>query len=163
MSGTALAVPVPVTSTHEGRMVLMDTNYAARGRRPGPTSEPASPYGSVRVLQVGFVLALVLQVYALYLYVPAPSDAVSIPHADKVVHVVMFAVPAAIGVLARLRPWLVGLVLAVHAPVSEVVQHLWIPTRSGDPWDVVADWVGVALGLAVGRLVVTRRSSRGRV
>lgn len=117
----------------------------------------------VRVLQVGFVLALALQVYLLYLYVPASSDAASIPHADKVVHVVMFAVPAAIGVLARLRPWLVGLVLAVHAPVSELVQHLWIPTRGGDPWDVVADWVGVALGLAIGRLLVTRWSPSRRV
>jgi len=114
----------------------------------------------VRLLRVGFVLALVLQVYLLYLEVPTPSDAASIPHADKVVHAVIFAVPAALGVLAGLRPWLVGLVLAMHAPVSEVVQHLWIPARTGDPGDVVADWVGVALGLAIGRLLVTRLASR---
>ena len=136
----------------------MDTNYAARDGRRGPTSDAASPHGMVRVLQAAFVLALLVQFYALYLYVPGAPDAVAIPHADKMVHAVIFAVPAAIGVLARLHPWLVGLVLAVHAPVSEVVQHLWIPTRAGDPWDVVADWAGIALGLAVGRLLVMGRS-----
>jgi hypothetical protein len=139
-------------------MVLMDTNYAARDGRRGPTSDAASPPGMVRVLQLAFVLALVVQLYALYLYVPGSPEAGAFPHADKVAHAVVFAVPAAIGVLARLRPWLVGLVLAVHAPVSEVVQHLWIPARAGDPWDVVADWVGIALGLAVGRLLVMGRS-----
>jgi VanZ family protein len=69
----------------------------------------------------------------------------------------VFALPAVLGVLAGVRTRLVALVLAVHAPVSELVQHLWIPTRSGEPWDVVADWVGVALGLLVGLVLARRR------
>ena len=45
------------------------------------------------------------------------------------------------GLLAGLRPaYLVGL-LALHAPVSELVQHYLLPNRSGDPWDAVADLV----------------------
>ncbi|MCA1781214.1 MAG: VanZ family protein [Dermatophilaceae bacterium] len=137
----------------------MDTNYAARGGRTEPTRDAALSRGMVWVLQAGFVLAVALQVYVLYLYTPDPSQAVSIPHADKVVHAVVFAVPAAVGVLARLRPWLVGLVLAVHAPVSELVQYLWLPARSGELGDIVADWVGVALGLAIGS-ILGRRLSR---
>lgn len=138
----------------------MDTNYAARDRRPEQTPNAASPGGVVRALQAGFVLALLLQVYVLYLYVPGPSDTVAIPHADKLVHAAVFALPAAVGVVARLRPWLVGLVLAAHAPVSELVQHLWVTGRSGEPWDVVADWVGIALGLGLGALVASRRLPR---
>lgn len=116
-----------------------------------------SPRGPVALLRAGFVAAVVAQLWVLYLYVPSGSDAVSVPHADKVVHALVFALPALLGVLAGLRPWLVGAVLAVHAPVSEVVQHLWIPGRAGDPWDVIADLVGVVLGLAVGVLLRRRR------
>ena len=38
----------------------------------------------------------------------------------------------------------------VQAVGSEVLQGALLPNRSGDPWDVVADLVGVAAGLAVG-------------
>ena len=40
------------------------------------------------------------------------------------------------------------LVFAIHAPVSELVQHFLLPGRSGDGWDVVLDLVGVAVGAA---------------
>ncbi|KAB7743361.1 VanZ family protein [Nostocoides sp. F2B08] len=89
---------------------------------------------------------------------PSGSAALPVPHADKVVHALVFALPAVLGVLAGLRPWLVGVILAVHAPVSEVVQHLWIPGRTGDPWDVVADVVGVFIGLAIGAVMLSRHS-----
>lgn len=107
----------------------------------------------------GFVAALVVQVALLYLHVPIPSGAPSIPHADKVVHAVIFAAPALLGVLAGLKPWLVALVLAVHAPVSELVQHFLIQGRFGDPLDMVADWVGVGIGLVLGRWLTRRRAA----
>ena len=50
------------------------------------------------------------------------------------------------------------LVFAVHAPVSELVQHFLLPGRSGDVWDAVLDLVGVALGAAA--LVVRARQRR---
>lgn len=114
------------------------------------------------LLRVGFVAALVAQVVALYFQVPTPDEADGIPQLDKVVHAAIFAAPAFLGVLAGLRPWLVGLVLAIHAPVSEVIQHLFLPGRAGDPWDMVADWVGVAIGIAAG-VWVLRRAVVGRV
>lgn len=115
-----------------------------------------SPNGTVRVMRWGFVAALVAQVALLYLHVPTPSAAGSIPHADKVVHAAIFAAPALLGVLGGLRPWLVALVLAVHAPVSELVQHALIPGRFGDPLDLLADWVGVGIGLALGLWLARR-------
>ena len=139
----------------------MGTNYAARGRGGERLGGDESAPGSLALARAGFALAVAAQVWVLYLYVPGGSDPVSFPQADKVVHTVVFAVPALLGVLARLRPWLVGLVLVVHAPVSELVQHLWVPGRAGDPWDVVADLVGVLVGLAIGSALVRRRPVRG--
>lgn len=66
---------------------------------------------------------------------------------DKVAHVMLFLVPTVAGLLAGVRPaYLVGL-LALHAPVSELLQHYLLPHRSGDAWDAVADLGGVVLGV----------------
>lgn len=135
----------------------MDTNYAARGSGAERAGGTLSPRGPVALLPAGFVVSVLAQLWVLYLYVPSASDAVSVQHADKLVHALVFALPAILGVLAGLRERLVGAVLAAHAPVSEVVQHLWIPGRAGDPWDVVADLVGVVLGLVVGTVLLRRR------
>jgi VanZ family protein len=76
---------------------------------------------------------------------------------DKVVHVLLFLTPTLAGLLAGLRPaWVVGLV-ALHAPVSELVQHFLLPNRSGDVWDAVADLSGVVLGVT---LVMVWRARR---
>lgn len=98
------------------------------------------------------------------LYAPEGGGPPLLPHVDKVVHVVAFALPVACALLARM-PWRpVALVAALHAPVSEVVQATWLPARSGDPWDVVADLLGVALGLGAGRWLARQawRRARGR-
>lgn len=94
---------------------------------------------------VALAVALLGHVVALYLPGSAGSGIELFPHVDKVVHVFLFGVPAFL--LRRLTTawWPIAL-LIVHAPVSEAVQHLWIPYRSGDPWDLVADLVGIALG-----------------
>lgn len=108
------------------------------------------------LLRVAFWGALAVQLFALYLYQPGDGAPDPIRHLDKLVHVAIFALPAACGVLARLPVWLVGGALAIHAPVSELAQHLWLPRRGADVWDVVADWTGLVLGLMAGRLLLTR-------
>lgn len=65
---------------------------------------------------------------------------------DKVIHVAVFLLPTV--ALARAgmpRSWAIGL-MAAHAPVSELIQHVLLPDRSGEPLDVLADLTGVALG-----------------
>jgi hypothetical protein len=88
-----------------------------------------------------------VSVQLVVLYVPrAPAvDTGGLP-LDKVAHVAAFALPTAALILAGVpRAWVIGL-MALHAPVSEVLQHRLLADRSGDPWDVLADLVGVALG-----------------
>lgn len=107
-----------------------------------------------RVWAVLFALAVVVQLIALYL--PNPPSGGGIPGADKAVHAAVFLAPALLGVLAGLRPVVLAPLLIAHAIVSEVVQHLLLPGRGGDPWDAVADIVGVAVGLAVGSALLLR-------
>ncbi len=98
---------------------------------------------TTRVAAAGGALALQLAV----LYAPrAPSVATGGLPVDKLVHVVVFALPTAAliraGAPAR---WVVGL-MALHAPLSEVVQHAMLPNRSGDGADMAADLLGVGIG-----------------
>ena len=55
------------------------------------------------------------------------------------------------------RRWVLG-VLALHAPVSEVVQATLLSSRDGDVWDAVADLTGI--GLALGAFLVIVRMRR---
>lgn len=125
------------------------------------TPEPAQPLRRAlrqRAAWLGFALAVLLQLAVLY--APSTPDGVpGIPGLDKLVHAGVFLLPALLGVLAGLGPWRLGIVLAAHAVVSELVQHLLLPQRSGDVLDVLADLAGVAAGLALG-LVLHRLQSR---
>lgn len=66
---------------------------------------------------------------------------------DKLVHVSVFALLAATACRRfGTRPSVVA-ALVGYAAVSELVQLLALPHRSGDWLDLVADAVGVALGV----------------
>jgi len=94
------------------------------------------------------VVAVIVQLAVLYAPRAPQVDAGGVP-IDKLVHALVFAVPVIALVRAGLpRGWVVG-VMASHAVLSELVQAALLPGRSGDPGDVVADLVGVAIGVAV--------------
>lgn len=99
--------------------------------------------GRWRALGAG--LAVLVNLVALY--VPrAPSVPTAGLPLDKLVHVVVFALPVVALVRAGCprRP-VIGL-LVLNAVVSEVIQGTLLANRSGDPWDLAADLVGIALG-----------------
>lgn len=101
-----------------------------------------------RVVAVLVVALLLVQAAAVYLP-QSPGPPSPIPHGDKVVHALIFGAPVLASGLAKGRGWLlVALGCLVHAPVSEVIQHRALATRSGDIWDVVADLVGIGLAAA---------------
>jgi VanZ family protein len=120
------------------------------------------------------LLATALQLYGLY-RASGPAAPPWFPHLDKVGHAAGFALPLVLAVLAlglhagprtyRRRQLLALLVAAsaAHAVVSELVQHTFYRHRTGDPADVLADWVGVAVGAGAGHLLLRRRWDRTAV
>ena len=106
--------------------------------------------------RIAFAVSVAAQLAVLYW--PRTVGAGGLPHLDKVVHAAVFAAVAATGLLAWApQRRVVAVVLAAlvaHAAASEVVQAVVLPGRSGDVRDVVADLVGVALGVLVTRRVV---------
>ena len=117
----------------------------------GPAAPVARPPGTwVAALAVAAVI-----VHVSVLYWPRPVSVGSGLSLDKLVHVIVFAVPVVLVALWRGRVWLVAAVFGAHAIVSELVQSLVLPNRHGDLGDGLADLVGVMLGILVWR-VLTR-------
>ncbi len=107
------------------------------------------------------VAAVALQMVVLYAPSGPDLGEVGLP-VDKVVHVAVFALATwALAAAGMSRGWAVAL-MAVHAPISELVQHLALPDRSGDPADVVADLLGVTLGAVLAGRTLRRAPARAR-
>jgi VanZ family protein len=115
-------------------------------------------------------IAVLLQLWGLYRVLGPPQPA-WFPFADKIQHVIGFALPVllillTIALRGRSRwQWpsgrtsvLVVAIFAVHGVVSELIQHLWYRYRTGEALDVLADWIGIAVGVLLFRLIVVRRS-----
>lgn len=113
------------------------------------------PHATRRPVLLGVLLVASVLVQLYGLYDPAPGGG-DVAINDKVVHALLFGVPALLGGLVGLGRWW-PVVLAVHAPLSELVQGRYYATRTGDPWDAVADLLGIALGWALAALVARRR------
>ena len=140
------------------------------------TSRPRLSWGPVLVTVS--VATTLLQLYGLYRPAGPPQPA-WFPQADKVGHLLGFALPVLFVLLslawfparrqAELPIRRIAMVLAVfagHAVVSEIIQHRFYPSRAGDPADVLVDWLGVALGagaFAAVRPALIRRAQPGRV
>jgi VanZ family protein len=140
---------------------------------PAPTSGAAAwpvPGRRVRLVATGAaVVGLAVHLWGLYRDHGPPTVA-WFPQADKLEHLVGFGLPCFLVLLALhlraaeagrlLGTRAVGLVVGLfvlHAVVSEVIQGTFYTSRSGDPFDAVADTIGTLLGLA-GYLVLRRRA-----
>lgn len=103
---------------------------------------------------------LAFAVQLLVLYAPSAGGGGTFPHADKIVHAAVFALPVFFALVAGVPArWVVSF-MALHAVLSEVIQGQLLAQRSGDPWDVAADLVGVGLGVLAAHLVARRRVVR---
>ena len=124
-----------------GEVGAVATTVAGGARRHGPAG-------------VLVALALAVAVQLVVLYRPQGVGPPLFPQADKLAHLTIFLVPVALAVAAGWRRWVVAAVFGAHALLSEVVQAVLLPHRSGDPVDAVADLTGVALGVVVGGYVL---------
>lgn len=113
-----------------------------------------------------FTLLVIAAILYLSLAKMSPDvDAPKIPHADKIVHVLMyFGVMLAFyfdlwrqglpRLVLRSRLWGGMLAFALFGGLVELLQMYCTTYRSGDWWDWVADILGVVLGVWLGRYVI---------
>ncbi|WP_161606275.1 VanZ family protein [Microlunatus speluncae] len=136
---------------------------------PSIKRQPAAVGGGSagsRILLGLFVLGCLLQLIGLY-RPTGPPTVDAIPFLDKLGHALVFALPVAMILLYPAsrtgRGWsgvfgvVVILIFAGHAVVSELLQAWLLPERSGDPYDVLADLTGIAIGYGTAVLIQRRR------
>lgn len=119
-------------------------------------------------VRVGLIVATVIFNIGFFLpKVPGAELSAGIPQADKIVHVLIFAFTTGVVLLlSKPRGWLMTATIVgmfVWGITVETIQDV-IPGRLGDPWDVAADCLGIALAGLVGwwisrRLVREAQSS----
>lgn len=109
-----------------------------------------SLFGRRQLVGWGLVGALLVQLVALYLPGSPEPSSFPIPEADKAVHFLLFAVPTFLAALLPGRALLVSLIV-IHAPLSELIQLEFVPFRSGDWVDLLADLIGITVGYLFGR------------
>lgn len=122
------------------------TRRTTRAPRPadGAVVRKPNPYSPKLLWRLAFGVALAVQLIAVY--APVGPGGPEITGLDKVVHILIFFAPALVALMIGLRArWALG-ILALHAPVSELIQHFALPQRDGDVFDVMADLMGVVLG-----------------
>jgi hypothetical protein len=97
------------------------------------------------------LFAVVVLVHLAVLYLPDPPSAGVglLPYGDLVVHALVFGAVVWTARLARLPVVPVVLLFVAHAGFSEAVQHTLLEGRDGEISDVLADLVGVVLGLVL--------------
>jgi VanZ family protein len=133
-------------------------------------SEEGHRFGRTRLLLVLAAVAVAAQLVCLYSPTGPPTP-VWFPQADKLEHLLGFGAPVCLILLYQAaRPGQDGIgrrtalvvtgLFSVHAVLSELIQHFFYRHRTGDPFDVLADWMGVVLGWATAQLVVGRSQAR---
>ncbi len=83
-----------------------------------------------------------------------------IPYFDKIVHIALFAISAWLFIMGyginkitckfiRANVWLIVTMHIVYGIIMEFVQKYWVPYRSFEIQDIIADTLGVFLGTAI--------------
>ena len=122
------------------------TPRTARAPRPPPGGVVRKPSRRTSNLLWRLVFGVAVTVQLAAVYGPPGPQGVEVGGLDKVVHLAIFFAPALAALMIGIRArWALG-ILAVHAPVSELIQHFGLSQRDGDVFDVMADLVGVSLG-----------------
>ncbi|QCH23037.1 VanZ family protein [Mycobacteroides salmoniphilum] len=86
-------------------------------------------------------------VACLLLFTPGGAVPSGPPGADKVAHVLIFAMLAVSSRFARIGEKITLAWVLAFAACSEVIQALWVPHRDGSLLDLLADAVGLLTGL----------------
>lgn len=99
------------------------------------------------------VLWIVGMLLGCYLSLRPGSEKIPIiPHLDKLIHATSYALLAVLAV-CLFKPdrhrWLALLWLVLLGGLIEIAQGIWAVNRAADPWDLLANSLGIALAAAV--------------
>jgi VanZ family protein len=109
--------------------------------------------------------ALVIEALIVWPHPPSLPRAWSVPGIDKVVHAVLFGVMAVLAMralLTRDRAWFVAFVGTVAFGAFTEAQQYFIPSRSLELGDILADTAGAAMGLVLFVTLAQRRREFSR-
>ena len=122
------------------------TVRASRNAAEGTVRKPLRTMlqSPIVLWRLAFAVSMAMQLVAVY--APAGPEGADVNGLDKIVHAAIFFAPAFAALMMGIRArWALG-ILALHAPVSELIQHVGLSQRDGDVFDVMADLAGVSLG-----------------
>jgi len=114
---------------------------------------------AVAVARDRLVFGAVAAASVVVLFVPTAPGVPPFPYADKVIHLLLFTALAWTACRAGLGVRACVLGLVAYAALSELVQAILLPSRSGSWLDLAADVLGVGLGIAL-NIVLDRAVSR---
>ncbi|MCZ2821969.1 VanZ family protein [Modestobacter sp. VKM Ac-2977] len=123
------------------------------------TSRPTPAFADHGALARG-TFAVVVLVSLAVLLTPASGVPSAPPGVDKVVHGLLFAVLAVSGRWAGVGRGVLAVLLVLYAAASELLQSLAVLNRSTSLADLVADVVGVAVGLLAWEALARHRAAR---
>jgi hypothetical protein len=129
-----------------------DSDFVAAS---GLSPDGAAPSRGLTPAVWAFAASVVLQLVVLY-WPTTPSEH-GLP-VDKLIHAAIFGLVMVTGAWAGVPRRPLFVVLALHAPGSELIQHYLLPHRDGDWRDATADLVGLLLGVLI---VTTLQRRRG--
>ena len=112
----------------------------------GPGTVAAKSHPRPQELRWRWAFGVAMAVQLIVLYAPRAPAGPHVNGFDKVIHLSIFAAPVFAALMMGIRARWALVVLALHAPISELVQHFALPHRSGDVFDAIADLSGVLLG-----------------
>ncbi len=127
---------------------LIDSDTPAHSRPLDQHRWPRSVSGTTErrwrwAFGAAFLVSLII------LFIPESGVPPAIPGTDKVIHLTLFAALTTTGLLAgSRRRWLLPAVLA-YAVASEFIQAIGVIGRTSSVADVLADAIGVALGVGL--------------
>lgn len=104
-----------------------------------------------------FTLVCAVALACLLLFTPGGTVPSGPPGADKVTHFLIFAMLAVSSRFARVGETATLAWVLPFAACSEVIQALWVPRRDGSVLDLLADALGLLMGLLLWRIVPSRR------
>ena len=112
----------------------------------GPGTVAAKSHPRPQGLRWRWAFGVAMAVQLIVLYAPRAPAGPPVNGFDKVIHLSIFAAPVFAALMVGIRARWVLVVLALHAPISELIQHFALAQRSGDVSDAIADLCGVLIG-----------------